>query len=447
MSTNLVFKNRQSENPNRRRLTIVEQQGNEMLVDVERADTNVTEEGTPINADVLNQWNNIIDESNSKSTNAVNTATQANTMSNNALSKATTAETNANDARNYATSALNQVNALVREIDINQINGTGSPSVSFVNNPDGTKKFSFKNLKGVKGDTGNPAGFGAVDAVATALPIGGTPYANISTNGPDTSKNIHFDFGLPAGIQGERGEKGDCTYVRYSFDKTTMTEEKTDNSIYIGFYNGITASDDPNDYTWSRMWGAQSIRESDYANLLRNDTLNPEQIYFIEGVDGDDLHVYQSAQEVSFDDTQSNLNAQNIQQAIDNIKAREFSKSYNDLIDKPFIPTSYESLTDKPVIPTNASFTLTGLSEKSYDSLTDKPFIPNNASFTLAGLAEKSYNSLTDKPTIPVVDKLSIASALGLDQNQLEQLIALAKKVNVTEESISFNTNSINVQE
>ncbi len=31
MATNFVFKNRQSEFPNRRKLTIVEQQGNELL--------------------------------------------------------------------------------------------------------------------------------------------------------------------------------------------------------------------------------------------------------------------------------------------------------------------------------------------------------------------------------------------------------------------------------
>jgi len=104
-------------------------------------------------------------------------------------------------------------------------------------------------------------------------------------------------------------------------------------------------------------------------------------------------------------------------------------------------------LTDKPEIPTNASFSLSGLSEKSYNSLTDKPFIPSNNSFTLAGLAEKSYNSLTDKPTIPVIDKSSIALALGLEEYQLENLIELARRVNVNEENISFNTLSINVQE
>jgi len=517
MDLNLEFKDRVSSNPNRRKLTIVQQQGNEMLVDMERADTNVTEQGTAINSAFLRNWNDCIkhavEQSNSAKTSAQNAQDEAQRAKTSALeseNKVNTAITNVNNAIGKANQAYNNAVALTKDVDISQIHGNGTPSVDLVTNSDGTKKFSFKNLKGDKGDKGDvgiaagfgdmrastvslsagatpyvnvqmdgantaknvnfefgipsgiqgirgekgdkgeigdPAGFGTVDAVATALPVGGTPYANINTDGPNTAKNIHFDFGLPAGIQGERGEKGDCTYVRFSFDKTAMTEEKTDNSIYIGFYNGVTPSSNPDDYQWSRMWGAKSISESDYSSLLRNDTLNPEQIYFIEGVDGDNLHVYQSADEISFDDSRSNLNAQNIQQAIDNIKAREFSKSYNDLTDKPFIPTSYESLTDKPEIPTNASFSLSGLSEKSYNSLTDKPFIPSNNSFTLAGLAEKSYNSLTDKPTIPVIDKSSIALALGLEEYQLENLIELARRVNVNEENISFNTLSINVQE
>ena len=45
----------------------------------------------------------------------------------------------------------------------------------------------------------------------------------------------------------------------------------------------------------------------------------------------------------------------------------EFSGNYNDLI-------------DKPVIPTNSDFTLNGLSEKSYNNLTDKPSIPSKTS-------------------------------------------------------------------
>lgn len=48
--------------------------------------------------------------------------------------------------------------------------------------------------------------------------------------------------------------------------------------------------------------------------------------------------------------------------------------SYNDIYDKPFIPSSYNDLTDKPFIPT------------SYNELTDKPTIP-----TLAEIVDRIY--------------------------------------------------------
>jgi hypothetical protein len=54
---------------------------------------------------------------------------------------------------------------------------------------------------------------------------------------------------------------------------------------------------------------------------------------------------------------------------------------------------NFSSLTGKP---TNASYTLTGLSEKNFSSLTGKP---TNASYTLTGLSEKNFSSLTNKPT------------------------------------------------
>ncbi len=426
MPTNFVFRNRQSTNPNRRRLTIIEQQGNEMLVDMSRADTNVTEEGTPLNADVLNQWNRSVDESESRSTNAVNTANQANTKSDNALSKATTAESNSTAAKNSAASALNQVNALVRDVDISQIDGNGVPSVSFVTNSDGTKKFSFKNLK---------------------------------------------------------GDKGDNVFVRYSFDKTSMTEQPTEETMYIGFCYGATPSNNVEDYSWSRMWGAKSINATEYAQLVLDGEVNPEQIYFIEGVADNKLIVTVEASSVKYSNSNSGLTATTMQSAIDELKRREFSKSYLDLNNKPTIPTnasftlaglseksynsltdkptiptnqsfrldglserSYNSLTDKPIIPSNESFRLDRLSEKSYNSLTDKPTIPTNASFTLAGLSEKSYNSLTDKPTIPIIDKSLIAQVLGLNLYELENLIQLAKIANYDGQGIVFNTEYVDIQ-
>lgn len=68
---------------------------------------------------------------------------------------------------------------------------------------------------------------------------------------------------------------------------------------------------------------------------------------------------------------------------------------------------NYEDLMDKPSIPTNSSFTLAGLGEKSYNSLTNKPTIPTNGDFTLADLKEKSYASLTGTPDLTLKENVS----------------------------------------
>lgn len=86
------------------------------------------------------------------------------------------------------------------------------------------------------------------------------------------------------------------------------------------------------------------------------------------------------------------------------------SGSYNDLADKPTIPTEYTH----PA--THSADMITGLAEVatsgSYDDLTDKPTIPDayehpatHAASMITGLSEVatsgSYDDLTDKPTIP----------------------------------------------
>ena len=52
-----------------------------------------------------------------------------------------------------------------------------------------------QGLKGDKGDTGDPAGIGNVTASITA---GTTPTVTVTTDGPNTAKNMHFTFdGIP----------------------------------------------------------------------------------------------------------------------------------------------------------------------------------------------------------------------------------------------------------
>ena len=101
------------------------------------------------------------------------------------------------------------------------------------------------------------------------------------------------------------------------------------------------------------------------------------------------------------------------------LKAELFSKNYNDLTNKPNIPTKVSDLTNDSgfidSIP-DEYITETELNKKGYLTkytetdpiyMADKPNIalkteiPNNDDFSLSGLSEKSYNNLTDKPAIP----------------------------------------------
>ena len=92
--------------------------------------------------------------------------------------------------------------------------------------------------------------------------------------------------------------------------------------------------------------------------------------------------------------------------------ASNHGHSYNDLSDKPTIPSAYTHPANHP-----ASM-ITGLAEVattgSYDDLTDKPTIPaayshpaNHPASMITGLAEVAttgdYNDLSNKPTIPTI--------------------------------------------
>ena len=103
-----------------------------------------------------------------------------------------------------------------------------------------------------------------------------------------------------------------------------------------------------------------------------------------------------------------------------------FSESYNDLTNKPTIPTNVSDLTnDSGYLTTHqdlSSYALTTqLFSESYNDLTDRPTIPSNvsdltndsgyltthqdlSSYALTSqLFSESYNDLTNKPTIPTI--------------------------------------------
>lgn len=78
--------------------------------------------------------------------------------------------------------------------------GVPSVGVSFV---DGILTFDFRNMKGEPGENGqdgDPAGFGAISASISGGV--GTPGVSVQSSGPDTAKNIAFQF---TNLKGETG--------------------------------------------------------------------------------------------------------------------------------------------------------------------------------------------------------------------------------------------------
>lgn len=113
----MKFKDRTGSNLNRRKLKIISQTAEEMIVDVERADK-PDDEGTPINADIMNQLQKEIDTANINSSSAISTADSAIETANSAKEKAI-----------YVESQLADRGATVK------INGTSQSEINFSSNP------------------------------------------------------------------------------------------------------------------------------------------------------------------------------------------------------------------------------------------------------------------------------------------------------------------------
>lgn len=101
----------------------------------------------------------------------------------------------------------------IREVNASVDNQVGTPSVD-VNYSQGQLVLTFHNLKGGKGDTGDPAGFGTISADITGGV--GTPGVSVQTSGDNTAKNLMFHF---TNLKGETG----VTSVVATIDNTTGT--------------------------------------------------------------------------------------------------------------------------------------------------------------------------------------------------------------------------------
>ncbi len=112
-----IFQNRVSSHPNRRVLSVIRQEGDKLVVDIARSEDDVvTKEGTAIDAQLFNDWN---------------------------------------DEINSAVAVADSVKGLFTNApDCTLANGVGTPSVSIVGDGNGGNKLSFRNLKGERGEKG-----------------------------------------------------------------------------------------------------------------------------------------------------------------------------------------------------------------------------------------------------------------------------------------------------
>lgn len=112
----------------------------------------------------------------------------------------------------------------IREVDAYVDNNSGTPSVDVSYNQ-GRLVLSFHNLKGDKGDTGDPAGFGTIGADITGGV--GTPGVSVDYSGDNAAKNLMFHF---TNLKGEAG----VTSVVATIDDTSGLP-----SCQVSLVNGV----------------------------------------------------------------------------------------------------------------------------------------------------------------------------------------------------------------
>lgn len=131
------FSDRVSTNTSRRKLKIVSQTDSEVVADIERADENILNEGTPITAEALNAFDLRIETS---ETNAINAVTNAKT----AVNTATSATTVAEDAKTLST--LANANASSAVETANQANITANTALEKATQAEATVAENVKTI-------------------------------------------------------------------------------------------------------------------------------------------------------------------------------------------------------------------------------------------------------------------------------------------------------------
>lgn len=77
------------------------------------------------------------------------------------------------------------------------------------------------------------------------------------------------------------------------------------------------------------------MTEVAFSTALLGNTLENDTLYLVEGETTGQINFIASAGNITYDNSTSGLNANNVQAAIDEVKSKLFSGSYNDLTHKP----------------------------------------------------------------------------------------------------------------
>lgn len=107
--------------------------------------------------------------------------------------------------------------------------------------------------KGEKGDTGASAGFGVPTITVESVPSAASATASVTATGPNTEKIFIFNFQIPRGEKGEKGDTGSVaglyhhfvrisdvngTNLTFAIINTTSTQYRSILALSTGFYNG-----------------------------------------------------------------------------------------------------------------------------------------------------------------------------------------------------------------
>ena len=171
------------------------------------------------------------------------------------------------------------------------------------------------------------------------------------SNGDGVGPNNAQDyFGIVESSSATGSGGGYCLYLAYlDIDGVTFTIKQIDLSVGGGTAVPTPTTADAGKYVVVNPDGtsyilvtpnaanAQVISEEAYAELLASGQVDANTVYLIEGTSDNTLST--TAATTSYDNASSGLTATNVQDAIDELKENEFSGSYNDLTDKPTIPT------------------------------------------------------------------------------------------------------------